>query len=318
MTRNQISRRDFVRLGILSSAYLAASGLLTVPQTTAEAATRNYNLSIGSGTKTLIDNTTAFMFSYSDDGTLKVPGPVLVVNEGDAVSVTVTNNRSESHNFFIPGVTAQTTIAPGASYTYNFTAPAAGTYLYYDSLSAVNREMGLYGAMIVMPAGGSNAIWAEGPTFNQQYLWLYSDIDNVNWNPVVQNGGNVNTSVYKPNYFFLNGLGFNQTLNNPGTLTSGHITGTNGQNILVRMANASLVPQSIHYHGYHPRQWDKNGTRFSVPLAKDTFLLNPLDTVNVIIPIDQTGDYVVHPHIAMADTANGADMKGAISLISIT
>ena len=39
-------------------------------------------------------------------------------------------------------------MAPGATVTFSFTVPKAGTYLYYNSLNApVNRAMGLYGAL---------------------------------------------------------------------------------------------------------------------------------------------------------------------------
>lgn len=60
------------------------------------------------------------------------------------MTVELINQRSEPHNFYIPGVVAEVAVGPGESHTYTFTAPATGTYIFYDSLSPLHRSMGLY------------------------------------------------------------------------------------------------------------------------------------------------------------------------------
>lgn len=82
----------------------------------------------------------------------EVPGPVVVVTEGETVRVSVTNDLDEPHAFFIKNVVNSGPVQPGQTVNISFTAPAAGTYLYYDNLNApVNRMMGLHGAIVVMP-----------------------------------------------------------------------------------------------------------------------------------------------------------------------
>jgi FtsP/CotA-like multicopper oxidase with cupredoxin domain len=94
-----------------------------------------------------------------------VPGPELVVTEGELVEVTLTNRDVEDgvtlhwHGYDVPsgddgvaGVT-QDAVRPGESFVYRFVADQVGTYWYHthqDALEGIVR--GLYGALIVLPA----------------------------------------------------------------------------------------------------------------------------------------------------------------------
>lgn len=98
-------------------------------------------------------------------GTMQIPGPTLIVTEGDTVSVTLHNNLPASAgntSILFPGfqvatsngaaglltqeATATTTV------TYTFTATSPGTHVYYSGTqSDLQVEMGLYGAIIVLP-----------------------------------------------------------------------------------------------------------------------------------------------------------------------
>jgi FtsP/CotA-like multicopper oxidase with cupredoxin domain len=98
--------------------------------------------------------------------TMQVPGPTLIVTEGDAVSVTLTNQlptAAGNTSILFPGFNVTATggvtglltqeAAPGGSVTYNFTATAPGTHAYYSGTQGdLQIEMGLYGAVIVLPA----------------------------------------------------------------------------------------------------------------------------------------------------------------------
>ena len=110
--------------------------------------------------------------------TMQVPGPTLVVTEGQTITVTLTNNlpaaAGNTSILFpgfnvcaatldagtgactgtatgVPGVLTQEA-APGASVTYTFVASSPGTRAYYSGTqSDLQVEMGLYGAIIVLP-----------------------------------------------------------------------------------------------------------------------------------------------------------------------
>jgi FtsP/CotA-like multicopper oxidase with cupredoxin domain len=99
--------------------------------------------------------------------TMQVPGPTLVVTEGQSVSVTLTNALPASAgntSILFPGITVATSggvaglltkeAAPGGTVTYTFTAPSPGTRAYYSGTQGdLQVEMGLYGAIIVLPNG---------------------------------------------------------------------------------------------------------------------------------------------------------------------
>jgi len=99
--------------------------------------------------------------------TMQVPGPTLIVHENDVVTVKLTNqlptaagNTSILFPGFtmnpftdgVPGLLTQEA-APGSTVTYSFTASAPGTHPYYSGTQGdLQVEMGLYGAVIVLPA----------------------------------------------------------------------------------------------------------------------------------------------------------------------
>ena len=97
---------------------------------------------------------------------MQVPGPTLIVNEGSVVSVTLTNNlpvAAGNTSIIFTGFpvtssggvggSAVQEAVHGGSVTYTFTATKAGTYAYYSGTQAdVQIDMGLYGALIVLPA----------------------------------------------------------------------------------------------------------------------------------------------------------------------
>jgi len=110
--------------------------------------------------------------------TMQVPGPTLVVTEGQTVSVTLTNGlptAAGNTSILFPGfnVTASGGVAglltqeaaPGSTVTYTFTASSPGTRAYYSGTQGdLQVEMGLYGAIIVLPNGAPNG---SCPTHNR-------------------------------------------------------------------------------------------------------------------------------------------------------
>src|SRR5580704_7411602 len=98
--------------------------------------------------------------------TMQVPGPTLIVHEGDTVTVNLTNSLPTSAgntSILFPGFTVTATggvtglmtqeAAPGGTVSYSFVASSPGTRSYYSGTQGdLQIEMGLYGAVIVLPA----------------------------------------------------------------------------------------------------------------------------------------------------------------------
>ena len=99
-------------------------------------------------------------------GAMQIPGPTLVVTEGQSVTVTLKNNLPSSAgntSLLFPGIDVVATggvagvltreAAPGGNVTYSFTASSAGTRAYYSGTQGdLQVELGLFGAIIVLPA----------------------------------------------------------------------------------------------------------------------------------------------------------------------
>jgi len=97
--------------------------------------------------------------------TMQVPGPTLIVTEGQTVTVALTNNlptAAGNTSILFPGFQVTPTggvaglltqeAAPGGTVTYSFTASSPGTRAYYSGTQGdLQIEMGLYGAIIVLP-----------------------------------------------------------------------------------------------------------------------------------------------------------------------
>ncbi|MDE3011528.1 MAG: multicopper oxidase domain-containing protein [Pseudomonadota bacterium] len=126
---------------------------------------------------------------------MQVPGPTMIVPEGTTVQVTLTNNlpvaAGNTSMVFagfavtasggVPGTNAQEA-QPGGTVTYTFTAGKPGTYAYYSGTQAdVQVEMGLYGALIVLPnpATATAAIAAGNSCTQGAYSLAASAYDNI-------------------------------------------------------------------------------------------------------------------------------------------
>src|SRR6267378_3112944 len=135
-----------------------------------------YGCTAPPATSAFVPNTTTTPFC----NTMQVPGPTLVVTEGQTVTVTLTNalpTAAGNTSILFPGFTLTSTCpaanqglltceaAPGGTVTYTFVASTPGTRAYYSGTQGdLQVEMGLYGAIIVLP----NAAPTNGscPTHN--------------------------------------------------------------------------------------------------------------------------------------------------------
>ena len=158
--------------------------------------------------------------------TMQVPGPTMIVTEaaaGGTVSITIslTNNlptAAGNTSILFPGLNVTTSCGtagvqglltceapPGGTVTYTITNPTPGTHAYYSGTQGdLQVEMGLYGAIIVLPASvpancnsGYHALnttarsnWGEadfrlshaaydhpGSCYDREYLFQWAEMD---------------------------------------------------------------------------------------------------------------------------------------------
>src|SRR5690349_2654836 len=129
---------------------------------------RNFTLYVRDGTLVLPGNQQVWMFGYTanPNQSASLPGPTLVVNQGDTVNITLVNDRDptltsahpmgDGHTVHLHGLDLPSAMdgdpmtAPGGhavmqgtSYTYHFVADQPGTYWYHCHESAAEHiQMG--------------------------------------------------------------------------------------------------------------------------------------------------------------------------------
>jgi hypothetical protein len=291
-------------LGVAAAyALLGTATAFAVPPTgmicTNGTAGPNFTLRATSGRIETPDANTVLMWSYADDTpghlAFQLPSPVLCVNEGDVVSVTLNNGLAENASIVFPGQDGVTAsggtpgvfareAAPGGSVTYTFTASHAGTYLYESGTDPSKQvEMGLYGALVVRPAGHPDWAYGQARTaFNpsREYLVLMHEIDPALHHDV-EFGVPYNFSALHFRYWTVNGRMFPDTIANNGvTWLPNEPYGSlvrvkpfdatlNPLPALVRIANAGLANHPFHPHGFHLRVIAQDGRLLQTPLGAD-------------------------------------------------
>ena len=223
----------------------------------------------------------------------QVPGPQIRVREGDRVRITLRNELPEStaihfHGLEVPmdqdGVPfiTQPPIKPGASYTYEFTVPNAGSHMYHSHHNAAKQVLlGLLGAFIVEP--------------KQPKVIERADVDHV----MILNDG--------PHGYTLNGKGF------PATEP---VVATKGQRLRIRYMNEGLMIHPMHLHGMHMTVIAKDGWDVPMPWKCDTLNIAPGERWDVIVECTNPGTWAFHCHIlSHAESDHG--MFGMVTVLIV-
>jgi FtsP/CotA-like multicopper oxidase with cupredoxin domain len=132
-------------------------------------------------------------FPNAHCSTMQIPGPTMVVNAGSTFTVTLHNNLPSpagNTSILFPGFQVSTTggtpglltqeAAHSGTVTYTVTVPATvgGTHSYYSGTQGdLQVEMGLYGAIIVIPSSIPGAC-SSGPAANNitaEHHWSEHD-----------------------------------------------------------------------------------------------------------------------------------------------
>jgi len=252
-----------------------------------------FNLETDTGYALFPDGNSIFMWSYHlDTDGFQFPGPVLCVNEGDIVTINLTNNLPEPVSIVFPGQTGVTAALvagtattglftleadPASTVSYTFTAEEPGTYLYESGTSPHKQiEMGLYGALIVRPSLGSNYAYNDAATeFDpaKEYLLVTHEID-PELHAAVEDGITYDWTTRHDRYWTINGRAFPDTIaeNNAPWLPGqpyGALVQVEKDDVgaacpadcpaLIRYANAGSENHPFHPHGNHLRVISRDG-----------------------------------------------------------
>ena len=160
-----------------------------------------FNLKASAGYISTADGNNIYAWGFSAAAsaqTMQFPGSTLIVNQGDTVTINLSNTLPVKVSMIFPGQSNVIASAGGGggstpglitreaneltgSVSYTFVATEPGTYMYQSgTLQALQVEMGLVGALIVRPKVADplhQAYNHANTSFTHEYLFLLSEMD---------------------------------------------------------------------------------------------------------------------------------------------
>ena len=237
-----------------------------------------------------------------------VPGPMIRVTEGDAVRIILQNNLPEStsihwHGMRVPNaMDGMTEIKPGSSFTYEFTAPAAGSYMYHSHIHSDRQVgLGLYAPFIVDPK-------VEKTPPDVDVSWILSEwrisADGETYPAMPMMG-------MEPNYFTINGKSYPDIPMIEAKL---------GQRVRVRLANVGQLTHPMHLHGMNFTVVAYDGVALppAQQVVRNTIAVNPGEMVDIEIVADAPGDWMFHCHVLHHLTNDGVEPGGLLTMLRVT
>ncbi len=182
-------------------------------------------------------------------------GPVLVVNQGDTVTVRLHNTLGVPTGLLFQGQAMPPDtvgVAAGATGTYSFVAGAPGTYLYEATpLPGTQYQvaMGLHGALVVRPAAAGQAYDDPATAYDREALLVLSEIDPALNNSVDPAAFDMRN--YAPRYFLINGKAYPDTAALPALP---------GNQLLLRYVNAGAKHHAMATLGLRQNFIAKDGS----------------------------------------------------------
>lgn len=240
----------------------------------------------------------------------QVPGPTIRVTEEDTLRVTLTNALPQAtsihwHGLHVPnGVDGvppftQPGIAPGQTFTDEFPASHAGTFINHSHLSAVEQiDRGLYGTPIIDPATPPPA------RFDKEFTMLLSAWDT---NALSGQDGGMGGMSMNYNSFTINGKAC--PANATWTVRAGDL-------VRVRIINSSNVVHPMHQHGQDFTVVAKDGEpiRPEQQQTMNTIAVNAGATYDIVFRADNPGTWVFHCHELHHTENDGVEPGGLIQV----
>ena len=290
-------------------------------------------------------------------GNAQFPAPVIYAAKGDVIEIRLKNlgvangaAPNDPHTIHLHGLDVnaandgvpETSVATvpanspkgtagaGNVVVYMFAPEYEGTYMYHCHQEAdIHVQMGMYGALVVynptdeayLNGGPGKGFGGDifGWKYDKDYILLLSEFDLGQHKAEQQAGaaGGYNPVNFKPQYWFVNGLSFPNTVhaglgfvwadwiashpNYDPFITgsiSGGTSGTPGEKVLLRVINMGFQTQPMHMHGYHAkivgsdqRAWpwanQAGVTPYGQGLEKNTLTIGSGETYEWIIDFGQ-------------------------------
>jgi FtsP/CotA-like multicopper oxidase with cupredoxin domain len=247
----------------------------TLPDQSSEPGTVEVTLTAEPSRYTLLPGRVNNLYTYNGS----IPGPTLELREGDRVIVHFQNKLPEPttvhwHGLHVPveaDGNPMDPVAPGASYTYEFTVPpgTAGTYWYHPHAHGKAGQQvarGLYGAILVRPRE------EPLPVEVTEKLLLLSDVRVNSRGSLIIPTSNSDELGWEGNLFLVNGQ-----IRPTVEIRSGEVQRW-------RIVNGSVARYyRLSLAGHRLLHVGSDGGLFEQPVERDEILLSPSERVELLV-----------------------------------
>ena len=210
-------------------------------------------------------------------------GPVLIVNQGTNVSITLHNQLAETTALLFQGQNMIPDLAganAGGSKTYTFTASKPGTFLYEAGLMTGTQHqvaMGLYGTLIVRPTGAPSQAYGNAATaFDKEQVLVLSELDTALNNSA--NPAAFDMRTYSPKYYLINGKAY------PNTDPISVVDSIADSKVLLRYVNAGLQAHAMSTLGLSQTLVGQDGNA-AIPHPVVSETIAPGQTLDTLVTI---------------------------------
>lgn len=259
----------------------AQAGIQGITGTTFNLSAKADHITTGEGNSVLV-------WGFTDGPRAQYPAPTLIVNQGDLITITLTNDlplvstsmvfpgQNVTASGGTPGLLTSEAAPSGGTVTYSFTPTHAGTYQYHSgSNPALQIDMGLVGALIVRPSDYTDTARTAygngtGTDYDYEVLFLHTEMD-PRYHDLIEFGrmDEVDTTDFHPTYWFYNGRNGPDTLL-PNNISSMPIQPYNtlpmiapGDKLLIRAIGGGRDPHPTHFHSNNWQRVAKDGRLLS-------------------------------------------------------
>ena len=221
-------------------------------------------------------------------GTMQYPGPTIIVNQGDMITINLKSELPQNTSMVFPGqsdvnatggikglITRDAPANGVTTVTYKFTAANPGTYIYHSGTRPeLQIEMGLVGAIIVRPTGydpdtNKKAYAHDDSLYDHEYLFLLTEMDpTIHLAMEICDMTSVDNTTYWPVNWFINGRAAPDTM-----LPAGHpLLPNQPYNCLPRMRPGEKMLLRLIGGGRDSHPYHTHGNNF-IRIARDAKLL---------------------------------------------
>jgi len=212
-----------------------------------------------------------------------VPGPAIVVHQGDQVVIDYRNATAIPDSIHMHGIheipldmdgvagISQALVPRGGSYTYRFTAGTPGTFMYHTHGPESMLDAGLYGTIVVLPSHPRPEESGLGGDFIEMLTaWKIQSATENHWT--------INGKEY------------------PATRT---LDVRRGERFRIRWISLTGEDtHTMHTHGHYQRVIARDAQPTSAQDLQDTVALAPGQRVDVVVTADQApGTWLLHCHV---------------------